>query len=203
LSPRAYQRKQQPEGGARERILAAARALLSSPGDPGRLTIYAVAREADVARMTVYYQFGSKAGLLEALFDWLAAHGLVARLMRAMESADSADALDGVIDAFARFWEGDRVLMRRIRGMAALDDDIAAALADRDARRRQAFGAILDRTPGTPTGPARDDVLDALTALASFTTYDLLAERRPRPAVVRILRHLARAALTLDDRARR
>ena len=32
-------------------------------------SIDAVARRADVVRMTVYYQFGARRGLLEALFD--------------------------------------------------------------------------------------------------------------------------------------
>ncbi len=45
-------------------------------------TVDAVAREAGVARMTVYYQFGSKAGLLEAIFDSLAVRGGAEELVK-------------------------------------------------------------------------------------------------------------------------
>ena len=58
----------------RERIVAAARDLLEDDDAEG-FSIDAVARRAGVARMTIYNQFESKAGLLEALFDSLAARG--------------------------------------------------------------------------------------------------------------------------------
>src|SRR2546430_2914681 len=44
-------------------------------------SIEAVARRADVARMTIYHQFGSKMGLLEALCDSLAVTGEMEQLM--------------------------------------------------------------------------------------------------------------------------
>ena len=56
----------------RARIIAAARALLTSSGGLVGFTVDAVAKQAGVSRMTVYYQFDSKAGLLDALFDDLA-----------------------------------------------------------------------------------------------------------------------------------
>ena len=40
----------------------------------------AVARVADVSRLTVYYQFDSKAGLLEALYNYIARRGEMERL---------------------------------------------------------------------------------------------------------------------------
>src|SRR5260370_9561179 len=57
------------------RIINAARELLAESSGFSGFSIDAVARQADVARMTVYHQFGSKIGLLEALSDYLAAHG--------------------------------------------------------------------------------------------------------------------------------
>ncbi len=57
------------EGVTRTPILQAACQLLASGGFSA-FTIDTVARAADVSRMTIYNQFGSKAGLLEAIFDW-------------------------------------------------------------------------------------------------------------------------------------
>ena len=51
-------------------ILAAARAVLRECGMAG-LTLEAVANEANTSRTQIPYHFGSRAGLIEALFDWL------------------------------------------------------------------------------------------------------------------------------------
>ena len=77
MSPRPYRlgQRQATTDQTRTRILAAARELLAAAGGIAGFTVEAVARHADVSRMTVYYQFGSKAGLLEALFDQLATTG--------------------------------------------------------------------------------------------------------------------------------
>jgi AcrR family transcriptional regulator len=74
MSPRPYRlgQRQVLADETRSKILDAARAQLETEAS---FSIDAVARRADVARMTVYYQFGSKRGLLEALFDALAASG--------------------------------------------------------------------------------------------------------------------------------
>src|SRR5260370_31767748 len=86
---------------ARERILTAARELLMTSDG---FSIDAIARQADVARMTVYHQFGSKIGLLEALTDALAAQGGMQQLASAFRERDPLDSLDTYIAVFSRFW---------------------------------------------------------------------------------------------------
>ena len=81
MSPRPYNlgKRQEIIDQGRQQVLAAARSLLAEPGGLA-FTVDAVARRADVARATVYYQFGSKSGLLEAVCDHLAdLGGMVAR----------------------------------------------------------------------------------------------------------------------------
>ena len=51
-------------------ILVAARTVLRERGMAG-LTIEAVANQANTSRTPVPYHFGSRAGLIETLFDWL------------------------------------------------------------------------------------------------------------------------------------
>ncbi|PYX90611.1 MAG: hypothetical protein DMG68_01190 [Acidobacteria bacterium] len=72
----------------RARIMRAARELLSDPAGISAFTIEAVSKQARVARMTVYYQFQSKRGLLEALFDDVARGGEMARLKDAFREPD-------------------------------------------------------------------------------------------------------------------
>ena len=64
MSPRPYRlgQRQVLTEQTRERILTATRELLMTSDGFSGFSIDAVARQADVARMTVYHQFGSKLG---------------------------------------------------------------------------------------------------------------------------------------------
>ena len=169
--------------------------------DPGKFSIDAVAQHADVSRATVYYQFRSKAGLLEALFDSLGASGGMAGLADAFSRDDPLAALDDYVAVFGRFWGSERVLHRRLRGLAALDPDLSEALqARQEWRRRGATTLVLRLTAELATPPAarKPDAIDMLFAITSFEAFDTLAgpDRTPE-AVVPLAQHLARAAITL------
>src|SRR5579862_5656068 len=88
----------------RARVIAAARELLATSASPVGFSVDAVARAADVARMTVYYQFGTKAGLLQAVFDELAAQGGLERLPVAFQKGNATEGLDEFISILCRFW---------------------------------------------------------------------------------------------------
>src|SRR2546430_14142302 len=91
MSPRPYRlgQRQVAADKTRSRILKAAREQLEKEAS---FSLDAVARRADVARMTAYYQFGSRRGLLEALFDDLAARGGVPPFPSAFQGPDPAGA---------------------------------------------------------------------------------------------------------------
>jgi AcrR family transcriptional regulator len=206
MSPRRYSTERRKEAAerTRARIIAATRELLSASGGLAGFTIDAVASQAGVARMTVYYQFGSKRGLLEALFDNLAARGLVERLRLAFCLPDPLGALDELIAAFAGFWACDRLVHRRIRALTALDPDFEQAVQARDERRREGLRVILGRLtngPGKPGEESFDEAVDVLHSLTSFESFDALAGTTRGPEeVVALVRRLARAALGLDNR---
>ena len=205
MSPRPYRlgQRQATTDQTRARILNAARELLMKSDGFSGFSIDAVARQADVARMTVYHQFGSKIGLLEALSDALAAQGGMEQLASAFRQPDPLDALDTYIAVFSRFWDADRLVTRRLRALAALDPDFEHVIQARNERRRQGLrvlvGRIAQQSGRLP--PERvDEVVDILYTLLSFESFDTLAgPTRSLEEVAPIIQRLARAALRLDE----
>jgi AcrR family transcriptional regulator len=178
----------------RRRIVSAARELLADESGPPGFTVDTVARQAGVARMTVYYQFKSKRGVLEALFDDLANRGLMPHLRPAFGEPDPARALELVIAAFTAFWESDRIVLRRARALAALDPEVAESVRERDEMRRGHLRRILERL--VPPSKGLQEAIDVLHMLTSFETYDqLLVKGRSREEATRIVRRLAAAQL--------
>jgi AcrR family transcriptional regulator len=161
----------------RGRVIAAAHELLSTPGPFVGFTIDALSVHAGVSRTTIFNQFGSKRGLLEALFDDLGGRGLVEPLRASFLKADPHEALDGLLDAFAGFWSSERIVIRRIRGLAALDPDIDVAVREREERRREGLRAILGRLPTSRRKSATQlaEAVAILHTLTSFETFDNLA----------------------------
>lgn len=205
MSPRPYRLGQRTAAVAetRERIISAALELLRESGRFAEFSIDAVARRADVVRMTVYYQFGSKRELLEAVFDALATRGLVPRLQRSFRHSEPLDVLADVIAAFGGFWASDRRAMRRLRSLAALDPDFEQGVRARDERRRGLLRRIVRRlmeTRGRPLSAGEEEAVAVLHTLTSFETFDTLAgaDRDPE-AVAPVVQHLALAALGLRD----
>ncbi len=180
MSPRPYRlgQRQVLTEQTRERILTAARELLMTSDGFSGFSLDAVARQADVARMTVYHQFGSKIGLLEALTDVLAAQGGMQQLASAFRQPDPLDALDTYIAVFSRFWDADRLVTRRLRALAALDPDFEQVVRARDDRRRQGLEVLVRRLAGKyarPVKAALDETVDVLYTLISFECFDTLA----------------------------
>ena len=202
MSPRPYRlgKREEVIDQSRRRILDATRALLGVASAYPGFTVDAVARRADVARATVYYQFGSKAGLLEAVCDDLAEAGGMADLARVFTNSAPDVAIHGFITAFAGFWAADRIVMRRLRALATLDPDVGAVIAARDQRRREGLVVLVSRLPGS-AGAAADQAVQMLHALTSFETFDTLAgpDRDLADALPIVIR-LAKAALSIQAR---
>ncbi len=205
MSPRPYRlgQRQMATEQTRARILTAARELLLTSDAFSGFSIDAVARQADVARMTVYHQFGLKIGLLEALSDFLAAHGGMEQLANAFRQPDPLDALDIFITVFSRFWNSDRLVTRRLRALSALDSDFEQVVRARDERRREGLCVIMQRLVekyGRPAPEAVDEMVNILFTLLSFENFDTLAgPMRSIEEVTPVVQRLARAALGLDE----
>jgi AcrR family transcriptional regulator len=205
MKPRPYRlgRRQATVEQTRTRIIAAARQLLAGKAGFTGFTIDAVARKAGVARMTVYYQFASKVGVLEALCDSLAARAQIERLGAAFGQPDPLEALAEFIAVFAGFWESDRLVIRRLRGLAALDPDFEQVIRARDERRRQGLRVIVGRLAevhGCTTIKKIDEAIEILHTLTSFETFDALAGPGRDPLdVLPVVQRLARATLGMEQ----
>jgi AcrR family transcriptional regulator len=193
------ERQRSVEAG-RERIVAAARDLLEDEDAEG-FSIDAVARRAGVARMTVYNQFESKAGLLEALFDSLALRGPLSQIADVFKQPDVLVALDDYVAMFGRFWTVNRRAHGRLRAAALHDDELADAMRRRNERRRKGVTELVRRlgAKARPIVP-RDELVNVIYVLLSFETFDAFAgERRLPDDVTPVVRNLVRGVLGLPD----
>jgi AcrR family transcriptional regulator len=183
----------------RARILEAARQLLANESETD-LSMEAMARRADVSRLTLYYQFKSRPGLLEALYDYLAVRGNMRRMAEVFHEADPSSALDKLVSIFVGFWSSDPVVIRRLRGMATLDAEIDQGIRARDARRQHAAREIIRRTvfgaKKKLSAEKQNLTADVLSMLTSFESYDALARAGHTPeAILATLTRTARAAI--------
>lgn len=139
--------------------------------------------------MTVYYQFKSKRGLVEAISDDLATRGGISRLPEAFKVADAWDGLTILVDVFIRFWESDRLVFQRLRALSTLDPELAHE--DRNQRRRQAIVVLLHRLAaqrGTPRPDDLEKTADLILVLTSFDSFETLSEGdRDSDAVVHLV----------------
>lgn len=199
MSPRRYDlgKRREQIDQSRQQVLDAARFLLAGTASYTAFTVDAVAKQADVARATVYYQFGSKAGLLEALCDAIAEAGQMSDLAGAFADPDPLEALGRFVACFGRFWSADRLAMRRLRALAALDPDVGAVISARDQRRREGLEVLVGRfreAQLTAAEPGR--AVRVLMALTSFETFDALAlPDQELTSAVPVVLQLAEAAL--------
>jgi AcrR family transcriptional regulator len=194
------QKRQAVASGTRTRILEAARQLLSSESETD-LAMEAIARRADVSRLTIYYQFDSRRGLLEALYDYLANRGNMRRMSEVFQEPDPLAAIDKLVSVFVGFWSSDPVALRRLRAMAVLDPEIGEGIRARDARRGHIAREILKRIAAAGRKKFSEEQLDVtadlLSMLTGFATYDALAgDGHSQKEIIANVARLARCAVS-------
>ncbi len=163
-------------------VETAARLLADQPTIAG-FSLEAVAKAAGVTRLTVYNQFGSRRGLLEAVFDHVAGQaGLPSRIPEAMQTADPREGLARLIEVFCAFWEQVRPIAR-LHDAAAGDPELAEAVDMRNERRRHAIGVLMQRM-----GRGDDqDKIDLIFTLTGYRAFESLKRGRTGQDACRIL----------------
>ncbi|MGA9508546.1 MAG: helix-turn-helix domain-containing protein [Candidatus Sulfotelmatobacter sp.] len=157
---------------SRAAILKAARAQLEAKGYR-QLTMASLAAESGVTRQTIHNLFGTKTTVLEALFDVIALDGGMEKMREAMTQPSGNAMLAQFVQIFCEFWAPNRVLFRRIHGIAAIDPEFGALIEARNRQRLVAATRIV-RKMGTVQKLER--LAAVLATLTSFEFYDALAE---------------------------
>lgn len=203
MSPRRYNlgKRQAAADETRQRIVEAARQLLADESDTVELSMEAIARKADVSRLTIYYQFRSRPGLLEALYDHLADRGNMRRMADVFHEGDPVKMLEKMVQVFVGFWSSDPVVIRRLRTMGGLAAEIGAGIHARDARRAHISSEIVRRFVSSRKQPPNAEqqklATDALSMLTSFETYDALSRAgHSEREIERTMLELAQAKLS-------
>ncbi|GAB3412265.1 hypothetical protein GCM10027569_30230 [Flindersiella endophytica] len=164
----------------RSSILDAARRHLVEIGYH-RLSLESVAADAGVTRMTIYRQFGSKLGLLDAIAEDLATRsGVVAAVERAAALSPPTTAFRALISELCRFWSTDPEVFRRLLSLAAVDSEASSVVEARESWRREQIALFVEPVAAEGRLPEPSDANHAtavVAALTSFPTCDELATR--------------------------
>jgi len=156
---------------SRAAILRAARAQLEENGYR-QLTMAGLAAESGVTRQTIHNLFGTKTGVLEAVFDWIALDSGMDQMREVMMLPPGEAQLARFVGIFCGFWSKNRVLIRRVHGIGAIDPEFGAVIEARNRRRLMAATRIMERMSGKDV-KRRATMLAAIT---SFEFFDALAE---------------------------
>jgi AcrR family transcriptional regulator len=202
MSPRKYRLGKRAEivEQTRERIIDATRELLAREGYP-HASVDEVARVADVARATVYYQFGSKKGLIEAVVQDIQQRAGQESVADSVGVADPVDALRQTFLMGSRFWAAERPLVHKLTALAAVDADVRRILVAVESDRLPLLARLVERLSGAELlvpSYSTEEALHVLWMLSSFEAFDQLFTGRGLPVegVARLLGDLAVATLT-------
>ena len=161
-------------GRTKAAVLSAAREQLES-GGMREFSMESLAKASGVTRQTIHNLFGTRTGVLETLFDQIARHAGMERMREVMMASDARAMLDGFITVFSSFWAKNRLLLKRIHGIAAIDPEFGKAIQARNQRRQMGATRVIerfgDRVPGQ-----KSETIGCLVALTSFEFFDALAE---------------------------
>jgi AcrR family transcriptional regulator len=174
---RPYELGKRSETSDRSRaaVLRAARAELEARGF-SNFTMDVLAKKSGVSRQTVHNLFGTKTGVLEALFDQLAQAGGMESMRQVMQQTDGGSMLCEFVKVFAEFWTKDRVIMRRIHGFAAIDPELGTVVRARNQRRKTAAARVIERLGGPMTREEKARRSAVLYAITSFEFFDALCD---------------------------
>lgn len=160
-------------GGTAERVLDTADTLIRE-GRFHTATVEQIAGHAAVSRATVFSRFGSRLGILEALYDRCGASPESQALRQALVLDDPVQRLDAAIEAGCRSWEEWGHLHQHLRAVVALEPDVQPLVEDQHRFHHDALEAIasdlnrqkLLREPYTARQAAA--ALRAVTGLETF-----------------------------------
>ena len=175
---RKYNSRKREEGAeqTRLRILEGTRSLLLEESYTG-ITLDQIAERSGVARATVYLQFGSKLGVLEALAEYIDQIGLKELFAALALATDPLEALHKAVRLEFAFSHANARLLRTFRAQAVNDADFRTVVLGRLQQRRQNIERLVEwllREGKLAEGWSVGEATDYLGTISSFPVYDEL-----------------------------
>ena len=186
VGTRKYEQRQRAEAAdeTRRRILDAVNdRLTAAPSTP--VSLDRVAKDAGVARSTVYLVFGSRAGLFDALADDVRERAGFEQVVQAVARTDARDHLrEGFAAGFAAY-AAHRDVTRALFSMSALDPEAVGGAMVREEQSRaggmEYLARRLDEQDLLRPDVSREQAAHVLFVLTSFDAFDLLYTTRGLP----------------------
>ena len=183
-----------------ERVLDAAERLIRE-GSFHAATMDELAAAAGVSRATVFNRFGSKLGVLQALFRRGMEGPEMAAIQAALELEDPVAALEAVIGAACTIWEAYGFVHLQLQAVRVLEPRATALIDEQREQQRIELQGLTRRLaragklrPGLSQARATA-TLHALTSLESFLwlrqAYGL-SLRQTRETIAELARTLLR-----------
>jgi AcrR family transcriptional regulator len=164
----------------RRRIVAAACALLEHAGYH-QISLDDLAQAAEVSRQTIYVQFGSKSGVLQAVAEYIEHAGLENLIAELLASPTPLAAFQHTCQRLVAFFGQYAAVLRNLQAQTIYDVEFAVFLRSKqneiwhNTRRMIEWLATKE---GHPSGWSIDEATDWLWMLTSFEMYDKLVTER-------------------------
>jgi AcrR family transcriptional regulator len=201
MATRSYTGARRQAGGRTvDQVLEAAERMIRA-GEFHTATMDDLAAAAGVSRATVFNRFGSKLGVLEALYTRAMESPEMEAIRKALELEDPEAALEGAIDAACVIWEREGYIHEHLQAIAVLEPEARTLMDEQREIQRDEIRGLTRRL--AKAGRLRQGisekravaVLHMLTSLETFLWlrrgYNL-SVRQTRDAIVDLAHSLLR-----------
>jgi len=161
----------------KQRVLEAALSLLES-GEPGKVRMADIAKQADITRQALYLHYPNRAELLIATTRYLdEVNGIDDLLRPSREAKTGVERLDHFIDVWGNYMPKVYGIVRALIRVYDTDEAAAAAWDDRKTAVRHGCAAITRtlKQDGLLV-PKQQDATDILTMLLSLQNWEQLTQ---------------------------
>jgi AcrR family transcriptional regulator len=153
-----------------DRVLEAAERLIKQDAFH-TATMDELAAAAGVSRATVFNRFGSKLGVLQALFSRAMEGPEMDAIREALEIEDPVASLEAVIDASCAIWEAEGYIHEQLQAIVVLEPDASALIVEQKEVQRAEIQGLVRRL--AKAGALREGLSEARAAATIHTLTSL------------------------------